>query len=302
MKEVSVEIFIPAYNEHANIRALLLSIPRQEQKGFELRKITVASDGSTDATVSEVQKAASFDSRIVLINYSERAGKAARLNRAFGDCEADIFVQFDADVTITDPELLRKLIRPLLDDPQGAIVCGWHKPLPPRTYVEKLACVGVEVWQKAMDSIGADAEFYYCTGNIRAFSRNFVKHLRVPTQYSAIEDLYSFYYAKHKGEKVFVAADAIVNFRLPNNLKDYFSQMRRSMRSQSDAKKLLDELEYSSHQKMTLEVKLNTLLKSADKYSFWTLLAYLILQFTCRAASLSYKLAQTWPVVRSSKV
>ena len=48
--KLTLSIFIPAYNEEANIEHLLRSILSQKQDNFKLSDINVVSDGSSDKT------------------------------------------------------------------------------------------------------------------------------------------------------------------------------------------------------------------------------------------------------------
>ena len=50
-KKLTVTIGIPAYNEEANVRNLLVSLLAQKETNFKLQEIIVVSDGSTDKTV-----------------------------------------------------------------------------------------------------------------------------------------------------------------------------------------------------------------------------------------------------------
>ena len=47
----TIEIGIPALNEEANIGYLIESLLKQDKSGYELKRILVSSDGSTDRTV-----------------------------------------------------------------------------------------------------------------------------------------------------------------------------------------------------------------------------------------------------------
>ena len=64
MKQLTVTIAIPTYNEEKNIYTLLSAILLQDQKNFVLEKILVIDDGSTDQTVKQLQRLT--DQKIVI--------------------------------------------------------------------------------------------------------------------------------------------------------------------------------------------------------------------------------------------
>src|ERR1041385_4839945 len=82
MKKTTIKpnilIGIPAYNEEANIGELLKHILSQRQINFNISKIIVISDGSTDKTVAIVSKFK--NKKITLINYKKRKGQISRQN------------------------------------------------------------------------------------------------------------------------------------------------------------------------------------------------------------------------------
>ncbi len=96
----TVTVGIPAYNEERNIREILEGILAQEEDGFRIEKIIVASDGSTDKTADIVR---SFrDPRIQLIAGRENRGQNYRQNQIIDHTNSDILVLFNADIIIGD--------------------------------------------------------------------------------------------------------------------------------------------------------------------------------------------------------
>ena len=88
MSTPTVSVIIPAYNEAANIAALLRSILSQEATNFRLIEIIVLSDGSTDRTVSEAQSVQDF--RIDVIDDHTRKGKITRFNELLTLAKSDL--------------------------------------------------------------------------------------------------------------------------------------------------------------------------------------------------------------------
>src|SRR5690242_10839999 len=96
MKKLSVSVGIPAYNEEANIKALLLSILSQKGNNFTLKEIIVVSDCSNDNTVAEVKNVKS--KKIILIQNRKRSGAAIGQNKIVDFFSGEVLVIFNADV------------------------------------------------------------------------------------------------------------------------------------------------------------------------------------------------------------
>lgn len=86
-----ISVIIPLYNKEKQIVHTLQSVFNQTFQDFE---IVIVDDGSTDGSVSEVEKFS--DSRIRLI-YQKNAGVAAARNRGTEDAKGDLIAFLDAD-------------------------------------------------------------------------------------------------------------------------------------------------------------------------------------------------------------
>jgi cellulose synthase/poly-beta-1,6-N-acetylglucosamine synthase-like glycosyltransferase len=115
----SVSLLIAAYNEAAVIdervrNALELDYPPDQLQ------IVVASDGSDDNTAEIVRRYANRG--VVLLDRTQRRGKATALNESFKELTGDIVLLSDAN-TFTDAAAVRKLVR-WFRDPEVGVVCG----------------------------------------------------------------------------------------------------------------------------------------------------------------------------------
>ena len=86
-------VVLVAHNEETRIVARLENLLAADYPPGKLR-VLVVSDGSTDATVPRIE--AIRDPRIAVLARPERGGKAACLNAALAQCDADIIVLADA--------------------------------------------------------------------------------------------------------------------------------------------------------------------------------------------------------------
>lgn len=114
-----VSILIPARNESQTIGRTLLSIIAQIPAEWSA-EVIVCDNGSTDATVEEVMRAARKDSRVRLIRES-RAGKTHAWNRLYQEAKYDIAVFTDADILL-GPAVLPQLVAALEEGPRWILV------------------------------------------------------------------------------------------------------------------------------------------------------------------------------------
>jgi cellulose synthase/poly-beta-1,6-N-acetylglucosamine synthase-like glycosyltransferase len=110
----SVAIVVPAFNEEAGIERAVRSLAASSYSDFE---VVVVDDGSTDRT-ADIVAALEID-RVRLVR-QDNAGKAAALNTGVELTESEIVVMVDGD-TLFEPETLRRLVRPLVDDEVAAV-------------------------------------------------------------------------------------------------------------------------------------------------------------------------------------
>ena len=117
----TVTIIIAAHNEARQLgpkieNMLALDYPPEQ------RDIIVASDGSTDATASVVQRYRTQGVRLLDL---PRCGKLHALNQAVDASRGEILVLTDANAAFA-PQALKALVRPFAD-PQVGGVCGNQK-------------------------------------------------------------------------------------------------------------------------------------------------------------------------------
>ena len=114
-----VSVLIAAYNEQDVIADRIDNLLQTDYPADRF-EIVVASDGSDDATADIVRRC--NDSRVRLLDYRTRRGKAAVLNSAFQELRGEFVVMSDAN-TFNDRHAVRRLVR-WFEDPSVGVVCG----------------------------------------------------------------------------------------------------------------------------------------------------------------------------------
>jgi glycosyltransferase involved in cell wall biosynthesis len=118
---MKISILVPLYNEEEFVATLLervVAAPLPEGFG---REIIVADDGSTDASVQEVEAVAEqYPGIIRLLTTTCNQGKGAALSRAIAEARGEFCIIQDADLEYNPNEYL-KLFAPLVDGRADAV-------------------------------------------------------------------------------------------------------------------------------------------------------------------------------------
>jgi len=118
---MKISILVPLYNEEEFVAALLervIAAPLPD--GFE-REIIVVDDGSTDASVEEVEAVAEkYPGAICLLKTTPNQGKGAAIRRAIGEARGEFCIVQDADLEY-NPNEYPKLLGPLIDGRADAV-------------------------------------------------------------------------------------------------------------------------------------------------------------------------------------
>jgi len=226
----TVTIGIPAYNEGLNIASLLHSVFSQSCDGFVLEHVIIASDGSTDNTIQQAELFVSQKNCIRILNNPVRGGLAVRQNQIFSESKSDILVLLQADIRISDPDFLNKIIKPIIHD-QADLVAANLLPVKAVSFFAKTLEAGYFFKNNVFEVYKDGLNVYTCHGTARAFSKRLYHSLRFSK--SIGEDAYSYFYCLKKNFRYFYARDAVPSFRLPESFSDHKKQSSRYMLSRN---------------------------------------------------------------------
>jgi hyaluronan synthase len=120
--EPTVAIVMPSFNEADAIAASLRALLELDYPRSKLELIAV-NDGSTDATLENMQRVASESGgRVRVIDFPQNRGKRAAMAAGIRASEAEVVAFVDSD-SVVEPDALRQLVQPFVDPRVGA-VCG----------------------------------------------------------------------------------------------------------------------------------------------------------------------------------
>ncbi len=225
LKKPTVTVGIPACNEENNIKNLLTEILKQNQRYYVLKNIIVICDGCTDNTVVRVKEIAQKNKLITIIDDKKRRGKAYRLNQLYALNKSDFLVSFDADILPASKYVIDNLIKNF--DESVGIVGGNNLPVKAKTTVEEFINTWTRVWYETRKDVNNGNHIHNIRGCIMAIRGSLVKKIRIPKKITS-ESQYLYFSAKKNGLSFHFAKDAVVLFRSPDNVHDYFLQVNRT--------------------------------------------------------------------------
>ena len=117
MKPSTLSIIIPAYNEGANLAAVLRKVLQVELPYGIGKEIIVVNDGSTDDTAAQAESFVSSDATasVKLLNHSVNMGKGMAIRTALPAVSGDYVVIHDADEEL-DPRDYIVMLNKMIDN------------------------------------------------------------------------------------------------------------------------------------------------------------------------------------------
>ncbi len=221
----TVTIGIPAHNEANGIEKMLRSVLAQRGSSYQVERIIVACDGCTDNTGDIVRHLMGEFPLLELIDDGERLGQIGRLNQFYKLSESDIFVTFDADVTLEGTDVLEQMVAAFSSDEVG-LVGGEGAPRTPHLFWEKVFVTWIEIWAAIRQELHGGDNVHNHQGCISALARPLYKQLVIPKE-AISNDEYLYFKAKELGFRFVYAREAVVRYACPTTLRDNLKQSSR---------------------------------------------------------------------------
>ncbi|MFC1454932.1 glycosyltransferase [Candidatus Undinarchaeota archaeon] len=214
---MKASIGICAYNEEKNVGKLIEALLKQRMpKRHEIKEIFVVASGCTDRTEEITKKLMKKSKRIKLISQKEKRGKASAINLFLKKAKGDILILQSADTLPANANTIYNLIKPFKDKKIG-MSGGCSHPINDR---KKFMGFTVHLVWGLHHLIALESPKL---GEIVAF-RNLVKSIPEDT---AVDEAAIEAQIEKKGYKLAYAADAIIDNKGPETLKDFIKQRKR---------------------------------------------------------------------------
>jgi len=114
-----VSILLPVYNGQKYLASSIQSVLNQSFKDWE---ILVINDGSTDESLSIIERFSSIDPRIKIINFEKNVGLVSVLNEGVKQSSGIFLARIDSDDEWIDSDKLKKQVEFLDNHPEYALV------------------------------------------------------------------------------------------------------------------------------------------------------------------------------------
>lgn len=296
MQKTTISIGIPAYNEGANIAALLKNVLNQKQ--VDIAQIIVSSDGSTDGTVKNAQS--TNDRRIQVIANRDRQGIARGLNQINAKATGDVLVTLDADISVSDPLFLQKLVNPIISG-RADLTSPAITELPPSNFYGQMLYVSMLLKNVLFKTFKGGNNIYTCHGQARAYSEKFYKQLNFPV--SIGNDMYSYLFCIFKKFKYVFVPGAVAWYQLSANYSDHRKQSTRFFISAEEQNRYFPSGFVTPQTRIPFSVFILAGIKALPvlaRYPFHAF-SYLFLQLYLYFQSRRGPRVQAWDIAASSK-
>ncbi len=125
MKQPTVSIIIPLFNETESLASLIKQLESIEAKKWNFSEYVFVDDGSTDDSFKALQSFIGKTKRkLILIRFRKNLGKSAALSMGFSESHGDYLATLDADLQ-DEPHEIPLLLEQL--DHGSDLVIGWRK-------------------------------------------------------------------------------------------------------------------------------------------------------------------------------
>ena len=121
MKQRTLSVVMPAYNEEAHIYANIGKVVQALNKFTEDFEVIVVNDGSVDQTKKEIMKAMACYNMVKIVSYEKNRGKGNAIKQGV-NASSGVYIAFlDADLDLP-PEQLETYLKCLMEDKADVVI------------------------------------------------------------------------------------------------------------------------------------------------------------------------------------
>lgn len=171
------DFIVPCYNEEGNVTAFR-DAWLQEFEGCHVNwRLIMVDDGSSDATIHELEKMASTDLRIAVIGFSRNFGKEAAIYAGLQHSDADYIGIIDADLQ-QPPSVAREMLEQLMEQNDIDCVAAFQKTRKEGWLISEIKKKFYQVFAKASQSSAVEN-----ASDFRVFRRSVADALLSMSEY-----------------------------------------------------------------------------------------------------------------------
>jgi glycosyltransferase involved in cell wall biosynthesis len=220
-ERLRVSLVATLYNEAKGLKAWWESILSQTRRPDELVVVDGGSRDGTPEILAELSASAPFP---VSVEVVEGCGIAAGRNRAIEKVSHPVIAVTDGGCVL-HPEWLERLLRPMEEDPDIALVAGFYRPLAEGFFQEVVACATIPLPEEL------DEESFMPSSRSIAFRRKVWEMVGgYPEWLETGEDMYFNFRWKELAIRHAVASDAVVFWPMREDARSLFRQYFRYAR------------------------------------------------------------------------
>ena len=172
MKEVSLSVVIPVFNEAGNLEPLYRETVAVLSPSFPAFELIFVNDGSSDGSLAELLALNKVDPRVKIINFRRNFGQSAAISAGFDLCCGEVVITMDADMQ-NDPADIPGIVEKVNEGYD--IVNGWRKNRRDKFLTRKIPSFLGNLLVSFITKV--KLHDYGCT--LRGFRREVVKNLKL---------------------------------------------------------------------------------------------------------------------------
>ena len=168
---MTLSVVVPLYNEEENIQLLHEQLKKSLDPLSQEYEILFVDDGSTDHTLSLLEKIQADDKRVIVLSLRRNFGQTAAFAAGFDFARGDVVVTMDGDLQ-NDPADIPKLIEMIKDND---LVSGWRKKRKDPFFTRRFPSI-IANWLISKVT-GVKLHDYGCS--LKAYRREVIKNLKL---------------------------------------------------------------------------------------------------------------------------
>lgn len=297
-KKPTITIGIPAYNEEANIANMLNSVLAQ-RGDFTVEKILVVCDGCEDNTADIIRRFQRRYKNIVLIEGAKREGKMHRLNQIYKTNTSDILFTFDADIVLSDENVVENMVDKFRNDENVVLVAAHQVPVKPTNFQEKIFYTAYRLWEEARIYVNGGDHIHNLQGSASALRKDLVSKLRYPETLKTDQN-FLYLYAKKFGKFIY-AYQARIYYRPVRTFEDFRRLSERTLRHDQQTIKRHLGPEVLYEYKIPFRFKARAILRTLVNRPFFTLLVIGVNLFVRAFPLRESPSSKKWDIVKTTK-